>query len=189
MSAPRFVITFKIDKKPNRDRPEQTIERGRILVGSRPLADVYVADRLVPQEAFELSFDGRRLEISVKGRLAGVFVNGRPVEGTGPVASVSTIQCGACLIEATVDAANEVCRLVVGERYLTATVGALGKKAATSFALEESGPQEQHWGRSRVLATWNWIAALAGLLCLAAFPFTKDTEVVNRGTLAKGHTI
>lgn len=187
--TPRFVIQYRMEKKANRDRPEQTIERGRILVGARPISDVYVPDRLVPQEAFELAFDGRRLEIAVKGRIAGVFVDGVPVEGTGLVAHGAAIQCGACLVEVSIDETEHVCRLVVGERYLTAAVAALAKKAPAPFTLEESGPQEQRWGRSPVLRTWSWIAAFAGIACLAAFPFVRDTEAVNRGTLSKGHAI
>jgi hypothetical protein len=187
--APRYLVKYRLEKKPNRDRPDQTIERSRIVLGSRPLADVYVPDRLVPHEALELVFDGRRLEIEVKGRLAGVFVNGSPAEGTGPVPHGAAIQVGACLVEVAIDANEAVCTLTVGERHLTATVAAIGKKAAQPFALEDDGPQEQRWGRTQVLKRWNWIAAAAGLLCLAAFPFAKDTEALNRGTLVRAHTI
>ena len=187
-SGPHFVVSYKRAKKPNRDRPDVTIERSRILLGSRPTADVYVQDRLVLLEAADLVFDGRRLSLEVKGRLSGVFVNGTPVEGNGPVPHGATIQLGHVLIEVAIDEANRACKLVVGEQYLSATVAAIAKKATTPFALTESGPQEQRWGRSPILRTWNWVAAFAGLLLLAAFPFVKDTEFVNRGTLTAAHT-
>ena len=186
---PRYVVKWKYEKKPNRDRPDVTIERSKITLGSRPLSDVYVPDRLVPKEALEFTFDGRRLEVDVKGPLSGVFVNGAPVTGRGPVPNGGAVQVGPCLIEVAIDAPGSLCTLTVGEKYLTATVGALAKKAPQPFALEDAGPQEHRWGKSPVLRTANWIAVLAGLLLVAAYPFVRDTDFVNRGDLFHAHAI
>ena len=60
----------------------------------------------MPQEALVLRFDGTRLTIEVTGRLAGVFVDGIPVEGTGPVRPGAVIQVGHTLVECAVDAAK-----------------------------------------------------------------------------------
>ncbi|MCE9635012.1 MAG: FHA domain-containing protein [Planctomycetes bacterium] len=189
MAAPHFVVTWKFEKKANRDRPEQTIERSRVTLGSRPTADLHVADRLVPLEALEFVFDGRRLQLEVKHSLAGVFVNGAPVEGAGPVPHGATVQVGHAIVDVSIDEANSACKLAIGEKYLTATVAGLAKKAATPFALEDDSPQEQRWGKSHVLSRWNWIAAFAGLLLLASFPLAKDTEAVNRGPLLAAHAL
>lgn len=187
MTAPRFLLKFRLEKKPNRDREDVTIERARVLVGSRPLADVHIPDRLVPQEAAELVFDGRRLEIEVRGRISGVYVDGVPGEGSGPVQHGSTIHVGSCMIEVAIDGAAALCTLTVGERHLHAAVAAAAKKADAPFALEDDGPQEQRWGRNRVLTTWNWVAAFAGLLLVAAFPFATGTAVTDRGELTRAH--
>lgn len=187
MAAPHFAVQFRLRGRPNKDRPAETIARPRIVVGSRPLADVFVPDRLIPQEAFELAFDGRRLDLTVGGALSGVFVNGALVGGTGPVADGAAIQCGTCRIDVAIDEEEAACRLTVSERYLAETVAAAAKKAGKEFALEESGPQEQRWGRSAVLRTWNWVAAFAGIALCASLAPLADTEAMNRGALFRGH--
>lgn len=185
----RFVLKYKYEKKPNRDRADVTLERSRITMGSRPLADIYVADRLLPQEACEFAFNGATLQIDVKTPLAGVFVNGTPVEGVGPVPNGASVQIGHTLVEVSINDATQTCQLTVGERYLTKTVEGLSAKAPEKFALESDGPQEHRWGKSPVLVRWNWIAVLLGVLALAAFPVIADTEITNRGALHRNHAI
>jgi hypothetical protein len=187
----RFVLKFKLRGRANRDRPDEVVERPEIVLGSRPLADVYVADRLVPQEAIVFHFDGAHLSLEVRGRLAGVFVDGAPVDGRGPVRPGATVQVGHALVECAVDAAKGECTLTTNEQYLPQIVDGIVMKAkpAKPFALTDSGPQEQRWGKSPVLRRANWIAAALGLSVLAAFPFVKDTDAMTRGTLYDRHRI
>jgi hypothetical protein len=188
---PRFILKFKMRGRANRDRPDRVVERDDVLLGSRPLADVYVPDRLVPQEALSFQFDGVHLSMDVRTRLAGVFIDGRPVDGQGQVKSGSTIQIGHALVECVVDAAKGECTLTTNEQYLQAVVDGIVTKSkpAKPFALVDSGPQEHRWGKSAVLATSNWLAAALGLALLAAFPFVKDTDTLSRGELFHSHAI
>jgi len=186
---PRFLLKFKLDRKPNRGRPDETLERARIVLGSRPLADVYVADRLVPQEAVAFEFDGSRARIEVLGTLAGVFVNGVPAGGAGVVPPGAAIQVGHTLVEVSIDAAQQVCTLTVGEQYLRKTVEEAAKKAQASFALVEEGPQEQRWGKSPHVRRWSWAATFAGLAALLGSYFLRESDAMSRGELHRTHAI
>ena len=170
----QFVLKFKLDKKPNRGRDDITLSRSRITMGSRPLADIYVPDRLLPQEACDFVFDGSRLTLDVRTSLPGVFVDGAPVTGSGPVSAGAAIQIGETLVEVAIDDAKQICTLTVGERYLPKTIDGIAAKAPTKFSLSSTGPQEHRWGKSNVITQWNWIAVFLGLVTLAAFPFLKD---------------
>lgn len=190
MSA-RFVLKFKLRGRANRDRPDKIVERPEVVLGSRPLADIYVADRLVPQEALVFHFDGAHLALEVKGRLAGVFVDGSPVDGRGPVRSGATVQAGHALVDCAVDAAKGECTLTTNEQYLPQIVDGIVMKAkpAKAFALTDSGPQEHRWGKTPILRRANWIAAALGLAVLAAFPFVRNSEAMTRGALYDKHRI
>jgi hypothetical protein len=187
----RIVLKFKLRGRPNRERPDKVVERGEVALGSRPLADIYVNDRLVPQEALVFQFDGVHLSMDVGGLLAGVYVDGQPVDGRGPVRAGATVQVGHALVECAVDAAKGECTLTTNEQYLQGVVDSIVMKAkpAKSFALVDSGPQEHRWGKSPVLRRWNWIAGIAGVALLAAFPFVRNTEAMTRGELFHAHAI
>ena len=188
---PRFILKFKLRGRLNRDRPDVSLERSEVLLGSRPLADVYVADRLVAQEALAFRFDGTHLALDVRARLAGVFVDGRPVEGHGALHSGAVVQIGHALVECVVDAAKGECTLTTNEQHLAAVVDGivLKSKPATAFALVDPGPQEHRWGRSPVLRRSNWLAAAAGIAVLAAFPFLRNSQAMSRGELHASHRI
>src|SRR6185295_13083027 len=145
----------------------------------------------VPQEALTFHFDGAHLSIDVKGRLAGVFVDGRPVDGRGQLKSGSTVQIGHALVECAVDLAKAECVLTTNEQYLQAVVDGIVTKTkpAKPFALVDPGPQEHRWGKSGVLSASNWFAAVLGVALLAAFPFVKDGETLSRGELFHAHQI
>ncbi|MCG3136151.1 MAG: hypothetical protein HMLKMBBP_03991 [Planctomycetes bacterium] len=187
----RFLLEWKLDKKPNRARPASAVDAMRVVLGSRPLADLFVNDRMVAQEALAFTFDGKRLEVEVLTPLAGVFVDGRPLAaGTrGPVHHGSTVQTGQVLVEVSIDEAKGECGLVVGEGYLGKTVAEAAKKLGKEFALADSGPQEHRWGKSAVLSRWNWIAALLGLAGCAAFFGLTQSDVLSRGELRDVHAI
>jgi hypothetical protein len=187
----RFVLKFKLRGRANRDRPDKVVEKEQVVVGSRPLADVYVNDRLVAQEALVFRFDGSQLSLDNRERLAGVFVDGRPVVGQGVVRPGATIQIGHALIETAVDAAKGECVITVNEQYLPAAVDSIVMKAkpAKPFALVDSGPQEHRWGKSAVLTRSNWVAAALGLLLLAMFPFVQHTDAMSRGELFHAHAV
>lgn len=187
--AARYLIEFEIDRKVNRGRPGVSFDRDRIVLGSRPTADVHVADRLVPQEALAFIFDGRRLRMEVLATIGGAFVDGAPVEGTGAVASGSSVQVGHTIVRVAIDGTAGTCTLTVGERYLSKTVEDVAKKAQAGFALVESGPQEHRWGKSPHLARWSWIAAFAGALVLGAAHFLRDSDLLSRGPLHESHRI
>lgn len=188
---PRFVLKFKLRGRANRDKPDKTVDRGEVVLGSRPLADVFVADRLVSQEEIVFRFDGAHLTLDVKGRLAGVFVDGHPVDGHGSLRSGATVQVGHSLVECAVDAAKGECTLTTNEQYLPQVVDGIvvKTKPAKPFALVDPGPQEHRWGKTPYLRRANWIAGIAGLLLLAAFPFVRNTEAMTRGELFHAHAI
>lgn len=187
----RFVLKWKMRGRANRERPDKTMERDEVVLGSRPLADVYVNDRLVPQEALVFRFDGASLSMEVKGRLAGAFVDGHPVQGRGPVRPGATIQIGHALVETAVDATKGECTLTTNEQYLAQVVDSIVLKAkpAKPFALVDSGPQEQRWGKSPVMRRANLVAVVVGFLVLAAFPFVQDSQAMSRGPLFHAHAI
>ena len=186
---PRFVVEFKLKGRPNRDRPSVTVQGERAVLGSRPLADVYVKDRMVAQEAVAFDFDGSRLRVEVLAELAGVFVDGRPIEGTGPLAHGGVLQAGHTMVEVAIDAEQQVCTLTTHEQYLPTVVDGVVKKAKPErpFALVDPGPQEHLWGRNPVLRRATWSALALGALALLAFPILRDTEAVTRGELAAHH--
>lgn len=188
---PRIVLKFKLRGRPNRERPDKAVEKGEVVLGSRPLADIYVNDRLVPQEALVFQFDGAHLSMDVGARLAGVYVDGAPVDGRGPVRAGATVQVGHALVECAIDAAKDECTLTTNEQYLQGVVDSIVMKAkpAKAFALVDSGPQEHRWGKSPVLRQWNWIAAIAGVALLAAFPFVRNSQAMTRGELFHAHAI
>jgi len=185
----RFLLKYKLKGRPNRGRPDETLETRRIVLGSRPLADIYVADRLVAQEAVAFQFDGNTLQIEVLFDLAGVFVNGVPVEGTGPVPDGASVQLGHTLVDVAIDYAEGVCALTASEGHLTSTVEGVVKRAKPGkpFALVDPGPQEHRWGKNPLLRKGNWAAVAFGCLILAAFPFLQNTEALTRGELASFH--
>ena len=187
----RFVLKFKLRGRPVRERPDEVVERGEVVLGSRPLADIYVNDRLVPQEALVFQFDGTNLVMDVNALLAGVYVDGLPVEGKGPVRSGATVQVGHALVECAIDGAKGECTLTTNEQYLQGVVDGIVLKAkpAKSFALVDSGPQEHRWGKTAILRRWNWIAGIAGVALLAAFPFVRNTNAMTRGELFHAHKI
>ena len=188
---PHFVLKYKLKGRPNRGPPDQTVETASVVLGSRPLANVYVPDRLVAQEALRFDFDGRRLEIEVLADLAGVFVDGRPVDGRGPLAADSVVQIGHTHVTVEIDEEHGVCTLTTWEQYLPSFVEGIVKRAkpATPFALVDPGPQEHLWGRNPLLRRLNWGAGLLGVLALAAFPFARDTEALTRGELTAHHQV
>lgn len=185
----RFVIEYRLKGRPNRDRPTETIARRRVILGSRPLADIYTNDRMVAQEALAFDFDGHRLTLDVLSELAGVFVDGRPVQGQGPVPDGSVVQVGHCMVEVTVDRAESACTLVVHEAYLPGVVDGVVKRAKPEkpFALTGSGPQEHRWGKNPLLRKANWAATALGALVLVSFPFLHNSEAMTRGELATVH--
>ena len=185
----RYVLDFKLKGRPNRNRPTETIPRRRVIMGSRPLADIYVNDRMVAQEAIAFDFDGHRLTLDVLSELAGVFIDGRPVQGQGPVPDGAVVQLGHCLVEVTIDRAEATCSLTTHEGHLPAFVDTVVKRAKPDkpFALIGSGPQEHKWGQNPFLRKANWAAAAVGALILVAFPFVHNTEAMTRGDLANPH--
>jgi hypothetical protein len=187
----RFVLKFKLRGRPNRDRSDKVVERDEVVLGSRPLADIYVPDRLVPQEALAFRFDGMQLSLDVRARLAGVFVDGRPVDGSGPIRAGAVVQIGHALVETAVDVAKGECTLTTNEQHLAGVVDSIVMKSkpARAFALVDPGPQEHRWGKNKVMGRANWFAGFIGLLVLAAFPFAKDSEAMTRGELFHAHAI
>ncbi len=187
----RFILKFKLRGRANRDKPDRIVDRGEVVLGSRPLADVFVADRLVSQEEIVFHFDGAHLALEVKGKLSGVFVDGHPVDGRGSLRSGATVQVGHSLVECAIDAAKAECTLTTNEQYLPQVVDGIVMKTKPSrpFALVDPGPQEHRWGKTPYLRRANWIAGVAGVLLLAAFPFVKDTEAMTRGELHHAHAI
>ncbi len=185
----RFNVKYKLKGRPNRGRPDETLASKRITLGSRPLADIYVPDRLVAQEAVAFQFDGNTLQIEVLFDLAGVFVNGSPVEGTGPVPDGASVQIGHTLVEVAIDYAEGVCTLSANEGHLPGVVDGVVKRAKpeTPFALVDPGPQEHRWGKNPLLRKGNWAAVIFGCLILAAFPFLQNSEAMTRGELASVH--
>ncbi len=188
MSA-RFVLKFKLKGRPNRDRPDVTRETRRVVLGSRPLADIYVKDRLVSQEAIAFDYDGSRLQVEVLGSLSGVFVDGSPVEGVGRIGNGSTVHVGHTFVEVAVDPATSTCTLTTSELYLPSFVDGVVKRAKVDppFALGDSGPQEHRWGRNPLLRRANWGAVALGAIVLLAFPFLGESELLSRGELARAH--
>src|SRR5436190_7873981 len=92
----------KLQKPSDRDGTltERTVQASRVVLGSRPLSDLYVRDRLVPAEALAFEFDGSHLTVEVLGNLAGTFVGGLPAGGgRGEVRSGDKIQLGHSLVE------------------------------------------------------------------------------------------
>ncbi len=185
----RFILELKLKGRPNRNRPTETIARRRLILGSRPLADIYVNDRMVAQEALSLDFDGHRLTLDVLSELAGVFIDGRPVEGQGPVPDGCALQVGHCLVEVTIDRAAGTCTLTTHEGHLPVFVDTIVKRAKPDppFALVGSGAQEEKWGKNPFLRKANRVAAALGVLVLVAFPFVHDSEAMTRGELAAVH--
>src|SRR5436190_22625381 len=110
----------KLQKPSDRDGTltEKTVEASRVVLGSRPLSDIYVRDRLVPDEALAFEFDGSHLTVEVLKNLSGTFMEGSPITGRGRVPSGAKIQVGETLIEVTIDAAKESCRLDVAVHHL-----------------------------------------------------------------------
>jgi len=187
----RYVLSYKLKGRPNRGRPNETLETRRIVLGSRPLAEIYVTDRLVAQEAIAFDFDGSKLQVEVLFDLAGVFVNGSPVEGTGPVSDGASVQIGHTLVEVAIDYAEGVCSLTTHEGHLPAVVEGIVKRAKPEkpFALVDPGPQEHRWGLNPLLRKGNWAAVALGCLIFAAFPFLHNTEAMTRGELAQVHQV
>jgi hypothetical protein len=185
----KFVLKYQMGGRPNRNRPDQTVERDRLVLGSRSSADVFVKERLVGGEAAALLFDGTRLTLDVKDDFGGAFLDGRPVVGRVPFPDGASLQMGYLLVKPAVDAANATCTLTVSEGYLPSVVEWFVKqeKPEPAFALESSGPQEHLWGASPVLRRLNAIALVLGAAVLLGFPLLKDSGAVTRGPLARAH--
>lgn len=188
---PRFLLKFLLKGRPNKGRPDVESPRARLTFGSRPTADLYVNDRMLSREAAVFTFDGSRLTVDLKEPLAGVFVDGRPVDGHAQIPSGSTVQAGHTLITAEVDPSTETCTLTVAEGYLPAVVDEIVKKAKPEvpFALVDSGTQEERWGKTPHMRRFNVVAFWGGLACLASFFALKNTEAMTRGELASTHMI
>ena len=186
---PAFVLKYLVDGKANRNRPDQTVQRDRLVLGTSPSADIYVKDRLVGAEAAILTFDGIRLAVEIRNDFGGAFLEGRPVAGKVPFPDGASLQMGYLLVKAAIDTAKTTCTLTVAEGHLPATVAwfVRQEKVEPEFSLEGSGPQEHLWGRSPVLRRLNGIALVLGAAALLGFPLLKDTEAVSRGTLASPH--
>jgi hypothetical protein len=184
-----FVLKYQIDGKANRNRPDQTVQRDRLVLGTSPSADLFVKDRLVGSEAAILSFDGMRLTVEIRNDFGGAFLEGRPISGRAPFPDGASLQMGYLLVKAAIDAAKTTCTLTVSEAHLPATVAwfVRQEKVEPEFSLEGSGPQEHLWGKSPVLRRLNGIAVVLGAAALLGFPLLKDTEAVTRGALAHGH--
>ncbi len=189
--TPRFVLKWKMKGRPNRARQDESVERGRLLVGSRPLADIYVTDRMVAQQAAALVFDGASVSVETLDEFTGVYVDGRAVDGRTSVPENAVVQVGHTLIEIDVDVGEGVCTVTTNEQHLSSAVDALVRKAKPPrpFRLVESGPQEHRWGRSPVLRCSVLIACALGLGAFASVPFLIDTEWQSRGELAWHHRI
>jgi len=185
----RFVLKYLLNGRPNRNRADQAVDRERLVLGSRPSADIFVKERLVGSEAAVLSFDGTRLSVEILDDFAGAFLEGRPVAGKVPFPDGASLQVGYLLVKAAIDAAKGTCTLTVSEGYLPSVVEWFVKqeKPEKAFALESSGPQEHLWGASPVLRRLNGIALALGAAALLAFPILKDTSAVTRGELARHH--
>jgi hypothetical protein len=185
----RFVLKYLLNGRPNRNRPDQAVDRDRLVLGSRPSADLFVKERLVGSEAAVIAFDGTRLTVEILDDFAGAFLEGRPVAGRVPFPDGASLQVGYLLVKPAIDAAKATCTLTVSEGYLPSTVEWFVKqeKPEKGFALESSGPQEHLWGASPVLRRLNGIAFALGAAALLAFPLLKDTSAVTRGTLARHH--
>jgi len=170
---------------------ETTRETTRVVLGSRPLCDVHVRDRLVPDEALVFEFDGTHVRMEVLKTLGGTFKDGAPVDGRAQVADKATIQIGHTRIDVAVDPTTQTCTLDVGVNALQKSVYEFvdEKKPARAFGLHDAGPQEQRWGKSPVLTRANWFAGLVGLALLASFFVVKDTDAMSRGPLFRAHAI
>jgi len=184
-----FVLKYQLEGKPNRNRADQTVQRDRLVLGTRPSADIFVKDRLVGSEAAIISFDGVRLTLEITNDFGGAFLEGRPVTGRVPFPDGASLQMGYLLVKPAIDAAKTTCTLTISESHLPATVAwfVRQEKVEKEFALEGSGPQEHLWGKSPVLRRLNGIAIVLGAAALLGFPILKDTEAVSRGALAHGH--
>ncbi len=184
-----FIVKYKLKGRPNRNRPQETFKRSRIILGSRPLAEIYTADRMTTLEAVAFEFEDGSLKLDVLDQLAGVFLDGQPVGGTARIENGAQVQVGQTLVDVELDTESGVCTLTASELYLTSMVEGIVKKAKpeTPFSLDPDGPQEQRWGASDLLGRLNWLAVALGLLPLLAFVFVHNTEAMTRGELSNPH--
>jgi hypothetical protein len=180
----------KLGKLMKEPLPPKDLDVPRVVLGSRPLADISVKDRLVGGEAVAFSWDGAVLRIQVLDALAGVFVDGIPFTGALEVPPGAAVRVGFVRVDWAPDPKSGACTLTVTEGELEKWVEDRAKKADAKnppYRLTDSGPQEHRWGRSPVLRRLTWGAALAGFGVAAAFPLALDTEIANRGALSPVH--
>ena len=180
----------KLGKLMKEALPPNDVDLPRVVLGSRPLADISVKDRLVADEALAFGWDGSQLRCQVLRSIAGVFVDGVPASGSFEVPAGSSIRVGFVKVEWARDEKTGACTLTVTEAELEKWVDERAKKADAKnppFRLSDSGPQEHRWGQSQVMPRATWSAIAAGLLVLVAVPFASDTEAVTRGALIPAH--
>jgi len=170
--------------------PPRDVDIPRVVLGSRPLADISVKDRLVADEALAFGWDGSVLRLQVLDSIAGVYLDGVPVSGSLEIPEGASVRVGFAKVEWARDAKTGACTLTVTEAELEKWVDDLAKKADAKnppFRLTDAGPQEHRWGQSTVMPRATWATVAAGVLVLAAVPFASDTEVVTRGALIPAH--
>lgn len=190
----QFVVKYSLPslmkKRKFKAQDTETFDRSSIVVGSRPFSDVYVRDRLVAKSAARISIAGAALQLEVLEPLAGVFVDGSPVEGRGPIREGSKVQIGHTLIEVKKHVGDQV-ELEVTEFHQPGWVADVNKreKPEEELHLADPGPQEHTWGRSRIMSRANFAALAVGGLLVLAFPFMTNSEALTRGELASFHQI
>jgi hypothetical protein len=181
-----FVLKWLEGKRPNRKRPQQTVELDALLLGSRGNADLFVQDRWVAGQALWLrpALGGLSLQpVDQNSLFAGAFLDGVPISGHEVLYPGSVLQVGqvAIAIEKVEDSKYV---LTIDEGYLHAAVQKATDKEA---GLSHEEAQESLWGKYPRFVRANKIAGLIGLGLLLIWPFFTDTEIVTRGPLSWSH--
>jgi len=180
-----FQVQWLKERRPNRQRPAQTLEVEELRVGSGAKADVRIGDRLVAALALKLRPALGGLSIEPVDLFAGAFLNGVPVAGHEVLEPGGALQIGQALLEVQVPEPAKFV-LSIDEGYLDHAVRRLSHDATTkeSATLEHDGPPEASWGRDPVLV--RAMAAAVALTLVLSF-WLGSAGGGGRGDLSAAH--
>ena len=143
----------KLGKLMKEALPPNDVDLPRVVLGSRPLADISVKDRLVADEALAFGWDGSQLRCQVLRSIAGVFVDGVPASGSfevpagselprpGDVVSVTITQAAPfhLLADSPDDAPLRIRRTRAGDAWDRAQSESCGVPATTGAGASVAG--------------------------------------------------
>ena len=144
---PRFILKFKMRGRLNRDRPDK-VEREEIMLGLRPLADVYVPDR-PGRRGRSRSTSTERTCRWRRGRLAGVSSTAS-VDAAARCAGSRCSRPRASSVRVTPRRASARSRRTSSTCRRSWTASSRSQPAKP-FALNDLG-RRRRWGKSAVLS-------------------------------------